>query len=318
MQKISLVILPQISLKVQLNLIRVRIVNSTIDAKRQSRCMSVKKSPLPTRAEGMKLTARQMIKKQRTLRLKNCHLVCIIPGMNKLTDRLQLIYDEISYGETVADIGTDHGFLPLALIESEKSPHVIMTDISEGSLKKCRDNCMAFSSQSGKKQAFDLRLGSGLEVLSHSEVDTVVIAGMGGILITELMSKDLFLSHSFKKFILQPRRHVGILRYWLIDNNFKITKESLVRENRFIWPILTVEPGNRAIMYNSDPTDIEYEYPLTLLNFRNELTEEYLRHAHRIEIEHLSAKNSAKNPDFFEIRSQTHRVKRLEYLLALL
>lgn len=238
--------------------------------------------------------------------------------MNKLTDRLQLIYDEISAGETVADIGTDHGFLPLALIKSGKSPHVIMSDISEGSLAKCRENCEAFSAYSEKKEAFDIRLGSGLEVISPSEVDTVVIAGMGGMLIMELMGNDPYLSHSIKKFILQPRRHIGRLRYWLLDNNYRIAKESLVRESRFIWPILTVVPGNRALMANSDSSDVEYEYPLTLLYFRNELTEEYLRNAHRIETEKLASKRSAEVPDFFEIRHQAHRVKRLEYLLNLL
>lgn len=238
--------------------------------------------------------------------------------MNKLTDRLQLIYDEITEGETVADIGTDHGYLPLALIKSGKSPKVIMSDISEGSLAKCRENCESFSAYYEKKQAYDLRLGSGLEVLSPSEVDTVVIAGMGGMLIIDLLSKDKALSHSFKKFIFQPRRHIGRLRYWLLENNFRITNESLVRESRFIWPVLTVESGNRALMANSDPTDIEYEYPLTLLDFKNKLTEEYLRNAHRIEREKLASKQSAENPDMFEIRRQTHRVKRLEYLLDLL
>ncbi len=238
--------------------------------------------------------------------------------MNKLTDRLQLIYDEINYGETVADIGTDHGYLPLALIKSRKSPHVIMSDISADSLAKCRENCEAFLAYSKKKESCDLRLGSGLEVLSPSEVDTVVIAGMGGMLIIEILSKNLSLSHSFKKFIIQPRRHIGRLRYWLLENNFRIINESLVRESRFIWPVLTVESGNRALMANSDPADIEYEYPLTLIDFRSELTEEYLRNALKIENEKLASKNSAGSPNPLEIRHQVHRVKRLEYLLDLL
>ena len=60
----------------------------------------------------------------------------------KLSDRLQLIADEIKVGETMADIGCDHGFLPIYLMSEKKCPKAIMTDISEGSLQKAKDNCM--------------------------------------------------------------------------------------------------------------------------------------------------------------------------------
>ena len=107
--------------------------------------------------------------------------------MTKLTPRLNLIANEILPGETMADIGTDHGFLPLYLWEQKICPKVIMADISKGSLQKARDNCKT----AYPDVDFDLRLGSGIEVLETGEVDVVAIAGMGGLLMTEILGVDL-------------------------------------------------------------------------------------------------------------------------------
>lgn len=152
-----------------------------------------------------------------------------------LTDRLQMIADEINTGETMADIGTDHGFLPIYLWENRICPKVIMADVSRGSLDKARDNCTMLY----PGEAFDLRLGNGLEVLSDGEVDTVVIAGMGGILMTQIMAADMNKTMSMGKYVLQPRISAGKLRHWLIASSFSITGDRLVREGRFICNIIT-------------------------------------------------------------------------------
>lgn len=155
--------------------------------------------------------------------------------MIALTDRLQLIADEINIGESMADIGTDHGFLPIYLWENKISPKVIMADVSRGSLDKARDNCRMLYPE----ENFDLRLGNGLEVLKNGEVSDIVIAGMGGILMTQIMSADMAKTKSFKKYILQPRISSGRLRSWLLANGFSITGDRLVREGRFICNVIT-------------------------------------------------------------------------------
>ena len=148
----------------------------------------------------------------------------------KLSDRLQLIADEIHCGETMADIGTDHGFLPLYLLEVKKCPKVIMADISRGSLAKAEENCKLAKA----KGDYEFRLGNGIDVLEDGEVDVVVIAGMGGNLIADILEWNLKKSRSIKRYILQPRRHVGKLRHWLYCNGFQIVKESLVEEGKCI------------------------------------------------------------------------------------
>ncbi|MBQ2270169.1 MAG: SAM-dependent methyltransferase [Firmicutes bacterium] len=170
--------------------------------------------------------------------------------MIKLSDRLQMIADEIKKGETVADIGTDHGLLPIFLYESGRSPRVILGDINRGPLEKAREN-IALHFGAGTLDddgshacggALALRLGSGLEPVAFGETDAVVIAGMGGILMTEILGLDLNHTKSFKKLILQPRNGSHKLRWWLKQNGFVITAEHLVVERKYICEIITVEP----------------------------------------------------------------------------
>ena len=229
----------------------------------------------------------------------------------KLTPRLQKIADEIKPGETMADIGTDHGFLPLFLWEQGISPQVIMADISKGSLDKAAENCRLLAPDTD----FDLRLGSGLEVLAPGEVDTVVMAGIGGNLICELLGKDLQKSWSFSKYILQPRRHIGRLRFWLYDNGFSITNEQLVREGKFICEVLTVVPKEVAMTRQMNAEDIEYEFPLSLVRFRNDLTAEYLQGKLRLEREILESMKMGSLTTPKELQKQEYRVYYLTTLL---
>ena len=232
--------------------------------------------------------------------------------MVKLTPRLQKIADEIKAGETMADIGTDHGFLPIYLWEQGICGHVIMADISRGSLDKARDNCRMLHPE----QDFDLRLGSGIEVLENGEVDAVAIAGMGGILMTEILGTDLTKAHSFRRLILQPRNHVGRLRYWLLNNGFKIVNEQLVREGKFICEILTVEPKEVAVSLNQGEDDIEYEYPLSLIKFKNELTEEYLQRKLHLENQILRSMAMGSQTTEAQLSRSRYRIEYLQYLLG--
>ena len=175
--------------------------------------------------------------------------------MIKLSDRLQMIADEIKKGETVADIGTDHGLLPIFLYESGRCPRVILGDINKGPLDKARENiALHFGADALDDDgnhacggALALRLGSGLEPVAFGETDAVVIAGMGGILMTEILGLDLNHTKSFKKLILQPRNGSHKLRWWLEQNGFVITAEHLVVERKYICEIITVEPKEAAL-----------------------------------------------------------------------
>lgn len=159
--------------------------------------------------------------------------------MIKLSDRLQLIADRINEGETMADIGTDHGFLPIYLKISGKSPRVIMADVSGPSLEKGRKNAYMMVRDMSMLDDIDFRVGDGLAVLDNGEVDAVVIAGMGGKLIRDIVAADFALTKSIKKFVMQPRIGQGHLRKWLIENGFVIVAEDVVIEGDYIPEVIT-------------------------------------------------------------------------------
>ncbi len=197
--------------------------------------------------------------------------------MNTLSERLKIIADNIEKGEAMADIGTDHGFLPLFLICEKICPKVIMADVSRGSLDKARANFVmaGFSEEAG-----DFRLGSGLRVLEKGEVDTVVMAGMGGRLMIELLQEDFEKTCSFRKFILQPRNGQGDLRHFLAKRGFTIQRELLTDEEGRLCNIIVALPpktagedpfGGKALWFKRYEPEPEEEYPLALLRENPEL-----------------------------------------------
>lgn len=234
--------------------------------------------------------------------------------MIKLSDRLKKIADKIEEGSSVLDVGTDHGYLPLYLYEKGNYGKLILSDISEGSLKKAEDDAKEYFPD----VKFDLRIGDGLKVVEPYEVDTVIIAGMGGNLIKDILNFDLEKSWSFNQYVFEPRRHIGRLRHYLLYHSFKIVDEDLVREGDFIWPIITAIPKEIAVPNGTDEDDIEFEYPRSLALFRNSLTEEYLNNAYAIEKKKLDSKKMGTNTPEIEIRRQEYRIEYMEYLLGLL
>lgn len=232
--------------------------------------------------------------------------------MIKLTDRLETIAKEISTGETVADIGTDHGFLPIFLWERGICDKVIMTDISYDSLGKAEDNCTTLH----PGEDFDLRIGNGMEVIENGEVDVIVMAGMGGILMTDILKADVRKSKSFKKLILQPRNNIGILRHWLLNNGFSIVNEQLVREGKYICEVITAIPKEIAVTRNMGPDRIEYQYPHSLIDFKGPLTKEYLSNKLKIEQDILCSMERSTKVTQRELRSRKYRIEYLERLIS--
>ena len=112
--------------------------------------------------------------------------------------------------------------LPVFLLQSGQCDRVILADISVPSLAKAEENCSRYFTGEYEECAAraEFRVGDGLTVLKPGEVDAVVIAGVGGKLITELLERDMEHTCSFRKYVFQPRIGQGILRKWLCDHGF--------------------------------------------------------------------------------------------------
>ena len=179
---------------------------------------------------------------------------------------------EIGPHDSVVDIGSDHGYLPLLLLEQRGCSKVIVTDISPWSLKKAKKNIEKGISYEVNEKIISYRLGDGLGVIEKGEANIAVIGGMGGLLISQILSQHIETALSFDKIILQPRKNQGELRFWLLNNGFTIVKEHLAQEGRYICEIIVAEkariPWNGPLW--SLGTKIEYQIPRQLLKAEEE------------------------------------------------
>ncbi|MDX5726740.1 class I SAM-dependent methyltransferase [Clostridioides difficile] len=187
----------------------------------------------------------------------------------KLTDRLLKIASLVSDGKKIADIGTDHGYIPVYLLKEGKVPFAVLADVNKGPL----DNAHKEVIQNNLLDKVDLRLGSGIEILEIGEVEEVIIAGMGGILISELLEAKKEVAHNVEKLILQPMQAQEELRYYLLNNGYEILEEVLVREDFRIYEIIVAKyTGKNTIIED----EIYYEVGIKLLENKDYLFNDFI------------------------------------------
>ena len=166
----------------------------------------------------------------------------------KLSPRLKAIADWIEPKSTVGDVGSDHGYLMTYLLENKIIESGIASDINEGPVLNCKNTIASY----GFESQIDIRLGGGLVPYKINEVDTVVIAGMGGELIRDILLQSDDVARSVKSFFLQPMTGQDVLRKWLIDHEYTILKEKVVWEDSRCYELLHVISGQMDLESHSD------------------------------------------------------------------
>jgi len=157
----------------------------------------------------------------------------------KLTPRLSSLAALVPFGSRLADIGTDHGKLPITLLLSGRIAAAIGSDVREGPLSHAARNAAAYG------VALPLRLASGLSAIQPEECDTISIAGMGGETIAEILSAASWTRGGKHLLLLQPMTMNAFLRQWLWANGYQITRETLCREEKRWYVILSVYGGGK-------------------------------------------------------------------------
>ncbi|MCC8160453.1 MAG: class I SAM-dependent methyltransferase [Oscillospiraceae bacterium] len=175
-----------------------------------------------------------------------------------ITPRLKCIIDHTT-GARIADIGTDHAYIPIYLIENNIAEHIIAGDIRRGPVEIARANVHNHN----LSDRIEVRLGSGLSVFDKGEADTVIIAGMGGVLISEIIDEDIEKTKNCR-LVLQPMNAQNELRKYLIGNNFMITDEDIAVEGFKVYNIITAQYGKQEPF----KSEIEYHIPKTLKNHK--------------------------------------------------
>lgn len=168
-----------------------------------------------------------------------------------LSERMLRTAAMVSHGNRTADVGCDHAYTSIYLVEQGIAPLVIAMDVNAGPLARAKENVRKF----GMEENISLRLSDGLAALLPGEADTVLIGGMGGPLMERILSAFPETLRSVKELVLQPQSEIASFRRYLHQAGFRITKEDMLSEDGKYYVILRAEPGEEP-----EWTEIEYLY----------------------------------------------------------
>lgn len=161
-----------------------------------------------------------------------------------LSPRLSAVASFVPKGARMADIGSDHAYLPAHLLLQSKINFAVVGEVAKGPLENARHEI-------AKQRLTDvtvLRLADGLAaVTAADQVDTVTIAGMGGLLIRDILAAAKARGQVFETLILQPNTDEAVVRQWLIANAYQLTHERIVQEDKHFYEIIVAKPGKQTL-----------------------------------------------------------------------
>lgn len=181
--------------------------------------------------------------------------------------RLESIVSMVDKCEIAADIGSDHGYVAEMLFKENKCEKIIATDLNEGPLNRTIEHLSSKNFQ----DRCDFRLGNGLSVLKEGEADAIIIAGMGGELISKIIDSSKNIAMKSHQLILQPMTGIAHLRRYLSENSFEIVDEKIVREDHHFYFIIKAKKGA-----SKTEDSIYYEISKILLDKKDPIMLDYI------------------------------------------
>ena len=193
----------------------------------------------------------------------------------QLSKRLASIAAMVTPGSRLADVGCDHGYLPIWLCLEGRIPCGLAMDINRGPLKKAGENIAHY----GLEDRMETRLSDGLEKLEMGEVDSVVIAGMGGKLMIRILTQGAELVKGLKELILEPQSDTEAVRSYLLEIGFRIAAEDMTLEDGKYYPVIRAIPASQSETGSGEEslTKLQLRYGPLLLEDRHPVLLTYLR-----------------------------------------
>ena len=228
----------------------------------------------------------------------------------ELGGRLHAIAAQVGSCHGMADIGTDHAFLPVWLIQNNRINYAVAGDVQPGPLEAAKRSVR----EAGLEPAIAVRLGNGLQVVAPGEVDVAVIAGMGGPTIREILESSPTVVGKLRRIVCQPMIGAAILRKWFLENGWEIIDEDLVMEDGRLYEIVVAEPGKTMPI-----AELLLEIGPVLWRRRHPLL-----HEHLIRLRHQYTRQAAamKKSSSMEVENRRqvvmHKIEELEEKLACL
>ena len=186
----------------------------------------------------------------------------------ELSKRLYAVAGLVTEGASVADIGTDHGYVPIYLVENGIASKVIALDVNQGPLNRARMHIVGH----GLGDRIETRLSDGLARIRPGEVDTVIVSGMGGPLTIRILQEGKEVADQLNALILQPQSEICRVRRFLTENGYRIEQEDMVLEDGKYYPVMRVVHGTKEPY-----EEWEYLYGKRLLEVRHPVLLEFLK-----------------------------------------
>ena len=178
----------------------------------------------------------------------------------RLSRRLSALAEMVTFGNRLADIGTDHGYIPIYLVSEGKIPSALAMDVKKGPLERAREHVAEYQLQS----QITLRLSDGVQELRKNEADTVLIAGMGGGLVQKILSEGSRQLEDVQELILQPQSEIQQVRCYLRTHGWKITEEDMIEEDGKFYPMMKVVRGQAEPLEREEQTMQDFFGPILL------------------------------------------------------
>lgn len=226
----------------------------------------------------------------------------------ELSKRLNAVASLVTEGYRLADIGTDHAYIPIFLVSTGKIPVAVAMDVNQGPLLRAEENIRA----NGLQDKITTRISDGFSVLEKNEADSAVIAGMGGPLMIRILKEGADIVRSLKECILQPQSEIEKVRAFLLEEGFFFLREDMVEEDGKYYPMMKVRPprnvsgawsGSECEAPNEEECSVEHwdvtelQYGKLLLEKRNPVLREFLQREIRIRTQILDRLKSGDSPE---------------------
>lgn len=156
----------------------------------------------------------------------------------ELSKRLRAIADMVTKGSRVADVGCDHGFVSIYLVQRNISPRVYAMDVRQGPLLRAKEHIEEY----GLSEYIETRLSDGVKALLPNEADTLICAGMGGRLMVKILSEGYDKVIRMRELILQPQSELSFFRRYLRTHGLRIVKEDMIKEEGKFYTVMKVTP----------------------------------------------------------------------------
>lgn len=188
----------------------------------------------------------------------------------QLSERLQAVVELVTKGRSVADVGCDHAYISIYMIEQGIAGHVIAMDVNRGPLQRAKENIQKY----GMQDKIETRLSDGIMELKKKEVHTVLIAGMGGPLMQQILLGNPSVLEDVDELILQPQSEIADVRRFLEQISFQIEKENMVLEDGKYYVMMRARRSSHVVPMQKE---IQYRYGKDLIERKHPVLHQYLQ-----------------------------------------